>query len=714
MSEHSLESDTDASASSKRRGVSNADDKPVAVAGAPLPVQQGVANQRAKQRFIKCTDENLGAESFIDASDGNFSKRYAVAALLEQFAWAKTIGDINHRRMALEYMVSFLLDSELRAAKRIEHASALEAKENELAANQAKYTAGSAAKDLQSVCNLISAAPTVAHSTSSSRSASADATAAPLPLLATQQTDDDEDGVAPTKDQLEAAVAADRAAASRAGGTEFADFVGTWSMPSADDAAWRAAATEIAVKFEAMLSTKISGWKRDDNDTAQTRLDELTQFRAQGASARNAAKFPRQFETKLTHPFVFAVLNATKSPLAALLPAKTLHLYTENVGPIANKPTHRNNADAMLFGDAESRVSHLDSRARRDALVVIEAKRWLNKQGQADALVGGERDFVIVSGDAPSDMMRACTSVFADGVEWYFARIAWSFSDRGEWKRDIKISPKIDATAVDGRRLLARWFAFAFYEAVNRPNQPTGLRQITWQVGAVWWQLADVMSCGTRSIVSRWRQTRSSTVDRTIVVKFAVAGITEEINDKIRRYFACERNMLRQFAANASFVHIDALFPVVDGIYVALEDGGVALASFNIRGAAGHRLAKAVYQHIWLGALLALKEHNLSHFDITENNIVVSADRGGAKLIDLESVTCVGQSVAASPTAAINNGVRPAVASVSFDEQCVCAILQCLWVAEIASFEERASFVAQFGADVVRRGLVEQIRSAQV
>jgi hypothetical protein len=112
---------------------------------------------------------------------------------------------------------------------------------------------------------------------------------------------------------------------------------------------------------------------------------------------------------------------------------------------------------------------------------------------------------------------------------------------------------------------------------------------------------------------------------------------------------------------------------------------------------------------------VALKEHNLCHFDITENNIVVSADRGGAKLIDLESVTGVGQSVAASPTAAINNGVRPAVASVAFDEQCVCAILQCLWVAEIASFEERASFVAQFGAGELRLGLVEQIRrSAQV
>jgi hypothetical protein len=66
----------------------------------------------------------LGAESFIDASDGNFSKRYAVTALHEQFAWVKTIGDVNNRRMALEQMVSFLLDSELRAAKRIEHACA--------------------------------------------------------------------------------------------------------------------------------------------------------------------------------------------------------------------------------------------------------------------------------------------------------------------------------------------------------------------------------------------------------------------------------------------------------------------------------------------------------------------------------------------------------------------------------------------------------------
>jgi len=169
---------------------------------------------------------------------------------------------------------------------------------------------------------------------------------------------------------------------------------------------------------------------------------------------------------------------------------------------------------------------------------------------------------------------------------------------------------------------------------------------------------------------------------------------------------AREREMLRKFANNAAFVHVDALFPIVDSVYVALEDGGMALASFNVRGAAGRRLAPVVCRCIWFGALAALKEHNLCHLDITENSVVISADRSSAKLADLESVTGVGQ----TPT----NGERPAVASLAFDEQCVCAVLKCLWETEMASFEERASFVARFGADELRQGLVEEIMSAAV
>jgi hypothetical protein len=72
-----------------------------------------------------------------------------------------------------------------------------------------------------------------------------------------------------------------------------------------------------------------------------------------------------------------------------------------------------------------------------------------------------------------------------------------------------------------------------------------------------------------------------------------------------------------------------------------VEDCGAALATFNIRGAAGRELATAVHRDIWAGALPVLNRLKLCHFDITENNIVVSdADaRGHAKLIDLESMT---------------------------------------------------------------------------
>jgi hypothetical protein len=190
-----------------------------------------------------------------------------------------------------------------------------------------------------------------------------------------------------------------------------------------------------------MLAKPIGGsWQSQDAETVAMRLAQLVHFRDKPASAR--ARFPREFEVKVTHPFVFAALEETRLPLQRLLVGASLHLYTKNAGSIENRLMHRN-ADAMLFGDAEPSVLQFDARARRDSLVAVEAKRFLNAQGQADALVGGERDFVIVSDDAPSSAMRVGTSVFTDGVEWYFARMAWRFSDRGRWTRVIKISSAV-------------------------------------------------------------------------------------------------------------------------------------------------------------------------------------------------------------------------------------------------------------------------------
>jgi hypothetical protein len=115
------------------------------------------------------------------------------------------------------------------------------------------------------------------------------------------------------------------------------------------------------------------------------RLAQLVHSRDKPASAR--ARFPREFEVKVTHPFVFAALEETRLPLQRLLVGASLHLYTENAGKIANKLMHRN-ADAMLFGDAEMSVSKFDARARRDSLVAVEAKRCLNAQGQVGCARG--------------------------------------------------------------------------------------------------------------------------------------------------------------------------------------------------------------------------------------------------------------------------------------------------------------------------------------
>jgi hypothetical protein len=107
---------------------------------------------------------------------------------------------------------------------------------------------------------------------------------------------------------------------------------------------------------------------------------------------------------------------------------------------------------------------------------------------------------------------------------------------------------------VGGWRLLSRWFAFAFHEAVQTPYESTGLRQLTqqWRVGSTSWQLCDVMSAGDRSMVSRWRTANN---EQSVVIKFVALGGSAARVAELENYFRRERKMLRKFADEEPFVH---------------------------------------------------------------------------------------------------------------------------------------------------------------
>jgi hypothetical protein len=273
------------------------------------------------------------------------------------------------------------------------------------------------------------------------------------------------------------------------------------------------------------------------------------------------------------------------------------------------------------------------------------------------------------------------------------------------------MSEKIDVTADGGWAKLAQWFAFAMCEAVCKPTEPTGVDTHVWTVGDDSWQLADVMSSGSRSVVTRWRkpiaQTSSAAVYESVIVKFIRGG--DATRDRVNRgYFDRELAMLQEedIARSPHFAHI-ASFARLDDVYIAVEDCGAALSTFNIRGAAGRELATVVHRDIWAGALPVLNRLKLCHFDITENNIVVSdSDAGGhAKLIDLESMTEDGK-LAVCPTATTAGVERPKVATIAFDEQCVCAILQCLSSSDISSFAARTSLLSKFADPRARAELI--------
>jgi hypothetical protein len=451
----------------------------------------------------------------------------------------------------------------------------------------------------------------------------------------------------------------------------FCQLTGMWAI-AGDDSEWHATATSIKDNFVA------------NNVVGQKMGVDLT---------------------SAVQRIVCAVLEATKEPLENLLPSGSLHLFIESHGVIKNEnETATHSPYAALFVDTESVVSTYDNRARRNTCLAVEAVPFMNKKGQADVLVGAERDLVNMSGSVASAEMRVGTSVFTDGVDWYFARMAWRLLG-GEWIRDIAMSPKIDINVDGGWELLARWFAFALHEAVRTPLEATGVDAYSWIVNGDDWQLVDAMSAGRRSTVARWRKViadvETKSPNDTVVVKFIY---TIADSHAASLCFELERKMLQMFADKSGFVHRHPSFPANDELYLALEDCGTPLGKSDIRGEAGCRLARVVHRDIWAGALVTLREANLCHFDITENNVIVGTDANGAcaKLIDFESATKRGESAKSCPTAAIFTA-RPRTATFEFDEQCVCAILECLWDPAISSFGAcRIALVPTF-ADVARR-----------
>jgi hypothetical protein len=627
-------------------------------------------------------DENLSPDSIVIVSDGIVKEMFKISFLVEQMPALRTM----YESASLADKKKFLINAAHIEFDKACVAAAADAATAAIAARDARTNVIDRVAKFTRIFNLIDSAPNCAKSTSTS-----------------QQIDDDEDDGDLTNDQFRAALFSSKVVQSRHsdGGREFSDFVGKWTLPTMANAVWHAAADAIFENFD---------WPNREFRPMiplSARVTDLQAFRNKPASVRVDAGFPREFEVDVTHPAVFAVLDETIHPLATLLTNEYLHLFEDAAGGLPNEVSYRN-AVAIIFRDAEQTVSTFDECARRHTVIAVEAKRFLDAKGCSDALVGGERDFVLLAGDVPSYMMRVGTSLFTDGVDWYFGRIAWRMTDRGKWEREIKISPKIDVTVVGGWRLLSRWFAFAFHEVVQTPYESTGLRQLTqhWRVGSTLWQLCDVMSAGDRSMVSRWRTANN---EQSVVIKFVAVGGSKKRMAELENYFRRECKMLRKFADEDPFVHVSSLFGELSDIYIPLEDGGAALSCFNVRGAAGKQLAKTVVKHIWRGALVTLKAASLCHFDITEHNIVVSSNRSSAKLIDLESVTKEGESAAARPTAATHK--RPGVATFEFDEQCLCAVAKCLWDTTISSFEQRRDFVDEFESESVRLGLISNVES---
>ena len=510
-----------------------------------------------------------------------------------------------------------------------------------------------------------------------------------------------------------------------------------WEM-CADDLAALAASTEtVAKRWRALVSDDImivqderalNGQEGGVKESYKARFEELKRARETAGGS---------FENNKTQPFVNGLLREAFGELDRVFKervsaeaseydkARELFLHTEKKQAEGDQCTKTlpvprtagsRYVDAALFErgsgcENDDSALRYDKAARARTILAVEAKRVLDSDHFIDALGEVERDFVRVAGRWARATMPVGHSIITDGVEWIFLRMWWTFDrDKKTWMRVRKQSERIDLSHGDSAwQRLAQWLVFSFKTAMCWPEMATGF---VFEFEG--YELVGAMSAGTRSTTWRWRRTGDESAIAVLkTAAFFASDRQAHLWDAIER----ERAFLSLLSGCQHVISLlNSASPFMRSLW--LENGVTSLARMDISGKRGRLLAKVVLTSIVDGALPALarlacaesrEKKGLVHCDIHLGNIVVTADREVAKLIDLESARWSGDSLEGAAMLVHHNDF--AEADPSLDTRNTAAVLAMLWRPSYAFWDTDTFVPLAGGFKAEYEALFEEVRN---
>ena len=296
-----------------------------------------------------------------------------------------------------------------------------------------------------------------------------------------------------------------------------------------------------------------------------------------------------------------------------------------------------------------------------------------------------------------------------DGVLWQFHFFSWKMKIllmNAEFERED--SPILSLDTDNDLEMIAEWLVFALKRSLETPNKFD--LQVDTPMGK-----ATMTKCFLSSSESlRPKIFKASKNGHHMEFKFfdfSESEISEDVHQKFADRLMMERKYLEEFDSVPSFVslanitvnHDQSEAEVFEKYVLCMEDAGSALGT--VSGSAGQHLAKIVYRDIWQGALSELKRRNLCFADIHPGNICVKGD--SARLVDLESIKQVGESLDKSPILLRNNA--PQSAEFDWDEASVAAILRCLW--DDGDFKKLGDYAGTFKNTEDRKAFMTRLEN---
>ena len=347
---------------------------------------------------------------------------------------------------------------------------------------------------------------------------------------------------------------------------------------------------------------------------------------------------PKYFETQRTQPFVNLLLLKALPFLQKLVAnddKRKLMLWCEAKFDQKDNVTNEHAtfgrlAPSTCCSDQSLFLRHKTDRRdvyddfdRANAVVTVECKRTLVSDTDTtkihhpmceQALLGGERDALFVSGRRVGHQMRRHHVILTDGVVFYRARVHWTYT--GYWQRMVKLSSCTSLRPENGKaeiaqlKSVARLFVGSVLDGLKCEFEPTScLQSVTFRDQQL--SLVKCLNNDLKRVIAKW-QVVDGNKSSNFVVKAHVFS-RRMSSERLMREIEVVQKLQQMTSGNNDSALSHLPLPLSLSVLrlrvefsdqlLVYHDGGEPLTAQFVGGEDGERLADIFEKCILNGAL---------------------------------------------------------------------------------------------------------------